>query len=730
MTLETESMVHDSYKRAHTLSRSRYKRKRYSVSGRPSKRHKIVLRKKSKSGMVNLPLRRCTLRSSLCSPVQCTGQADEGIAAIPRCHSDTGPEVVHRIYFPSIPANIHSALKKSVTNKTESVVPVKQENNGPHSPYYCNRKYSEILSSEMQDFSSQRVDNLHNAVNQCKSETKEETEPDKRIVRNSWGRTPFKKKLASPHSQIAPVVMPDVDHLSSKSEESSGSLSPCEDAVLAHVHPTINKCCTEHVSVSKDVLDAVSTNNILVYATTVKVGWGTEAIKNLHKTNNHSECEDDGLSDLAPDPCLLDAANTRKELSISPLNEDSETCPEACILDDQKRPVLDCSSSNCKQIQPFYRDSFFPQRDSDYMNTTTAYGEERPLDMRCNRVWQYRCRSKSSMDSCESLGSNEDRVECTTLHDVYLNLEDIPTLLRSSSALSGQFDVLRRDSIIVGLSESMTNTSTSSSDDSMRLEEASSDLGCTDTNPPSLGPVCNINLPPHKRVRHRDKRIRMHIVRRPRKILVLGDMMSGKSNLISAYCSDKFNETYVPTICRCMETDATVWGEKINLVVVDISGRDDFEPLRRRAYHKMDAAIICYPVDSTDSFERVHSFWVPELRRFAPKAPFVVVGTKRDIRDEARDRLEEQKMLKGEEEELKMAGRLSAEATFVKEFVSHDRGKRMSNNLGAAGFYECSSIYRDGTRKLFEGVTKVALQKSRRKKKTRNNHGDNMCNII
>lgn len=235
----------------------------------------------------------------------------------------------------------------------------------------------------------------------------------------------------------------------------------------------------------------------------------------------------------------------------------------------------------------------------------------------------------------------------------------------------------------------------------------------------------------HSNYRRFSRARKICMYRRARKILILGDMTSGKSNLISAYCKDRFTKEYTPTYLNCCKTDAKICGENIDLVVIEISGRDDFEPLRRRAYHKIDAVIFCYPVDNILSFERVKKFWVPELRKYTSKAPFVLVGTKKDLRDEAQDEKREiERELTKEKSDVEMAGRLRVEAEFRGNFVSQERGKHMAHLLGAAGFYECSSLYRDTTREIFENVTKTAMQKTRRKRRVGNRHLDTTCNIL
>lgn len=236
---------------------------------------------------------------------------------------------------------------------------------------------------------------------------------------------------------------------------------------------------------------------------------------------------------------------------------------------------------------------------------------------------------------------------------------------------------------------------------------------------------------PRRSRKHRTRKIQVRMHRRPRKIIVIGDMSSGKTNLISAYCRDQFTATYTPTILHCYLTDARICNESIELVVIEISGRDDFEPLRRRAYYKLDAAMICYSVDNVLCFDRISKFWVPELRKYAPKVPLVLVGTKRDLRDAARDQLEEALgSAMGEDRDSNMCAILSAEVSFNERFVSKDRGKRMAESVGADGFIECSSLYRDHTRNVFETVTKVALRKSRRRRRGDNRHLDATCAIL
>ncbi len=207
---------------------------------------------------------------------------------------------------------------------------------------------------------------------------------------------------------------------------------------------------------------------------------------------------------------------------------------------------------------------------------------------------------------------------------------------------------------------------------------------------------------------------------RPRKIVVVGDMCSGKSSLISAYCKDRFNETYVPTILRSCITDAILHGEKVELVVIEVSGREDYFKLRKCAYRKADAVVLCYSCDNPSSLEKIRTYWLPELQENVPNAPCILVGTKKDIRDEilGHDQLE------GISPEERIHRIKSESEKFVVERVGYE----ISEAIGAHCFLECSAKYRDGTRNVFESVAKVAMKKSRRKRKVQRT-GD-VCGIM
>jgi len=181
---------------------------------------------------------------------------------------------------------------------------------------------------------------------------------------------------------------------------------------------------------------------------------------------------------------------------------------------------------------------------------------------------------------------------------------------------------------------------------------------------------------------------------------------------------------YTPTILRSCKADAKVFGEKIDLVVVEVAGRDDYARLRRCAYHKMDAVILCYSADSVSSLEKVTTQWLPEVKEYAPKVPYILVGTKKDAKE---DHIYQELLLQGQLPEDKVQS-LRTEGFVSKHVVTTSHGFEVAQSIGAHSFLECSALYRDGTREVFETVTKIALKKSRRKRKVQ--RSDDICTIL
>ena len=210
--------------------------------------------------------------------------------------------------------------------------------------------------------------------------------------------------------------------------------------------------------------------------------------------------------------------------------------------------------------------------------------------------------------------------------------------------------------------------------------------------------------------RRKKKRQIIKVSQRSRKILLLGDMNTGKSNLITTYCKDRYFESHFPTILHFCCSDAKVMRRTFDIVLADTSGRDDFKPLRKCAYPKTDIAVLCYSAADRNTLKRIETFWLPELRAHAPNVPFIIAENKKDLREELEDQkmLMERDGLTGTSEYERVSRELADKVTPLEE------GMKMAEELGAEAFFSTSARYRVGTRKLFQSATVLAVKKSRR----------------
>ena len=130
--------------------------------------------------------------------------------------------------------------------------------------------------------------------------------------------------------------------------------------------------------------------------------------------------------------------------------------------------------------------------------------------------------------------------------------------------------------------------------------------------------------------------------RRSLKIVVVGDKKVGKTCLLLRYATNTFpgDGDYVPVVLDdqfVIHTLDPVTGEHVKLVrLVDTTVRDHNygSSLRPLCYPQTDVFIICFSLIDDTSRENVRAKWVPELRRYCPDVPTIVVGTKHDLKED------------------------------------------------------------------------------------------------
>ncbi|KMZ73070.1 Rac-like GTP-binding protein 2 [Zostera marina] len=196
------------------------------------------------------------------------------------------------------------------------------------------------------------------------------------------------------------------------------------------------------------------------------------------------------------------------------------------------------------------------------------------------------------------------------------------------------------------------------------------------------------------------------------KCVTVGDGAVGKTCMLICYTSNKFPTDYIPTVFDNFSANVSVDGSIVNLGLWDTAGQEDYSRLRPLSYRGSDVFVLAFSLISRASYENVFKKWMPELRRFAPDVPIVLVGTKLDLR----------------EDQGYLADHPGAMA------ISHAQGEELRKQIGAAAYIECSSKTQQNVKAVFDTAIKTVLQPPRRKeaakKKSRRNSGCSILNFV
>ncbi|XP_042639142.1 transforming protein RhoA-like [Orycteropus afer afer] len=183
-----------------------------------------------------------------------------------------------------------------------------------------------------------------------------------------------------------------------------------------------------------------------------------------------------------------------------------------------------------------------------------------------------------------------------------------------------------------------------------------------------------------------------------KKLVIVGDGVCGKTCLLIVFSKDQFPEMYVATVFENYVGDTEVGGKQVELALWDTAGQEDYDLLTPLSYPDIDVILICLSIDSPDSLENILEKWTPEVKHFCPNVPIILVGNKKDLRNNEHTRWELAKM--------------------KQEPVKPEEGRDMANRIGAFGYMECSVKIKDGMREVFEMAPRAALQARHGKKKS------------
>ncbi|KXS14737.1 GTP-binding protein rho5 [Gonapodya prolifera JEL478] len=194
-----------------------------------------------------------------------------------------------------------------------------------------------------------------------------------------------------------------------------------------------------------------------------------------------------------------------------------------------------------------------------------------------------------------------------------------------------------------------------------------------------------------------------------RKLVIVGDGACGKTCLLIRFSQGKFPEVYVPTVFENYVADVHVDGKHVELALWDTAGQEDYDRLRPLSYPDSHVILICYAVDSPDSLDNVKEKWISEVLHFCAGLPFLLIGLKRDLRNDPRVI-----------DELRKTHQRP---------VDYEEGEDVARKIGASRYLECSAKSGEGVTEVFEHATRAALA-SKPTNKRQSTKKDGKCTML
>ena len=113
--------------------------------------------------------------------------------------------------------------------------------------------------------------------------------------------------------------------------------------------------------------------------------------------------------------------------------------------------------------------------------------------------------------------------------------------------------------------------------------------------------------------------------------------------------------------------------------------------MRTFSYTNTDIFLVCFSVMSPTSFNNALKLWIDEIRQSSSsrKAPFVLVGTKIDLRTSIAD--------------------VELLAKSKQKPITREQGERAAKEYGAYAYVECSALTQENLKETFDAAILAAF---------------------
>lgn len=137
------------------------------------------------------------------------------------------------------------------------------------------------------------------------------------------------------------------------------------------------------------------------------------------------------------------------------------------------------------------------------------------------------------------------------------------------------------------------------------------------------------------------------------KYIIIGDPSVGKSCILNQFLNGAFTDDYDITVgVEFGAKTIDIGNKKVKLQIWDTAGQDSFKSITRAYYRGAAAALICYDITCSESYENLYS-WLEECKTNGnPEMTLLLIGNKIDLEDNREVSTEEGKSFAKENDML------------------------------------------------------------------------------
>ncbi|KAK3638315.1 GTP-binding protein Rho1 [Elasticomyces elasticus] len=198
-----------------------------------------------------------------------------------------------------------------------------------------------------------------------------------------------------------------------------------------------------------------------------------------------------------------------------------------------------------------------------------------------------------------------------------------------------------------------------------------------------------------------------------RKVVVVGDSGVGKTTLLTRLINDNravdestvarrsgfagplsFDGSEASGIIEIFSSDEDVYranieteGRTVELTLIETSGFEEYDALRQLPYSGAHAVLICFSINSQQSYGNVLGKWASEVSKNCPSIPTILVGLQADLRT-----------TQNRDDEWRPTD----------EQITTKHAIELQKQLGAVEYIECSALSRN-VQEVFVAVARYAI---------------------